>query len=260
MPATIIITCPKCKSQLRGPSDLQGKKVRCKGCGQAFIIDASVPSKPEQSAPPAPASAAPTKASGATGKTALPEPPAPNERPGVYAFISDDEADKIMTQAKSKAPPAADVRAVRGKDHFGSDGKPYSMTDVNLLPRCAYCAAELPSEDTIVCLNCGYNMQTRTRVEPKRTYAITPQDIFIWRLPGIICAVVCLLFVAFVAFLWLGLERLAEHNKNAWWTFLAALWFEIWGSVFAGFIIWFTGYLAYMRLVVNRNPPEEEKL
>jgi hypothetical protein len=256
MPATITITCPHCRSQLKGPTGLEGKKVRCKGCGQSFVITAS---DLESAAPDAPsAPAAGSNAPPESIKTVPSHPGPKGGGPGVYAFISDEEAEKAMTDAKTKAPPPTDVKTLKGAKHFGSDGKPYSLTDVHLGPRCPYCAAELPAEDTIICLSCGYHLQTRQRLTPKHTYDITPADVFQWRLPGFIGAALAVFFLAFIAFLWLGLERLAEDSK-AWWTIFAGLWFEIWGSVLAGFIIWFGCYLAYHRLVLNPNPPEEEK-
>jgi hypothetical protein len=45
MAAMILITCPECKKQLKGPAELQGKRVRCKGCGQVFAVRASAPNK-----------------------------------------------------------------------------------------------------------------------------------------------------------------------------------------------------------------------
>ena len=256
MPATITITCPHCRSQLKGPAGLEGKKVRCKGCGQSFVITASVledsaaargRANVESNATPSPTTTSPAEL-----------PPKSGGGPGVYAFISDEEAEKAMIEAKTKAPPPTDVKALKGAKHFGSDGKPYSLTDVSLAPRCPYCAAELPSEDAIICLHCGYHLQTRTRLEPKHTYEITAADVFQWRLSGYIGAALATFFLAFIAFLWLGLERLAADSKE-WWTIFAGLWFEIWGSVFAGFMVWLGCHLAYRRLVLNRDPPEVEK-
>ncbi len=72
MAAQILITCPECKKQLKGPAELQGKRVRCKACGQVFAVRAPAPSK---------SAAAPGKTSGAQAakaQTATP-PPAPPE-------------------------------------------------------------------------------------------------------------------------------------------------------------------------------------
>jgi len=40
MAATIVITCPKCKKQMKGSAELIGKRIRCKGCGQAIPVRA----------------------------------------------------------------------------------------------------------------------------------------------------------------------------------------------------------------------------
>jgi DNA-directed RNA polymerase subunit RPC12/RpoP len=70
MAAMIVITCPECKKQLKGPADLQGKRVRCKACGQVFAVRSPPPSK---SAP------GPSKVSvpAAQAKTATPVPAPP---------------------------------------------------------------------------------------------------------------------------------------------------------------------------------------
>ena len=66
MAAMIVITCPECKKQLKGPAELQGKRVRCKSCGQVFAVRAAAPGKaapatkktpvqaPKATAPPPP--------------------------------------------------------------------------------------------------------------------------------------------------------------------------------------------------------------
>ena len=120
MSATITITCPKCKSQLKGPSDLHGKKVRCKGCGHAFIIDGGVSNKPVSTPAATPGPGATVKTPGSTVKENAPHAPK-GEGPGVYAFISDEEAEKAMGQSKSQGASAS-IKPVKGQDHFGSDG------------------------------------------------------------------------------------------------------------------------------------------
>jgi hypothetical protein len=46
---TIVIACPECKKQIKVPGEVQGKKIRCKGCGAAFTA------QPVAAAPKAPA-------------------------------------------------------------------------------------------------------------------------------------------------------------------------------------------------------------
>lgn len=71
MAAQILITCPECKKQLKGPAELQGKRIRCKACGQVFAVGAAAPKK---------SAAAPGKASGApAAKAKSAPPPAPPE-------------------------------------------------------------------------------------------------------------------------------------------------------------------------------------
>src|SRR5205085_6093737 len=38
MAATIVVACPNCQKQLKGPAEIQGKKVRCKSCGHTFSV------------------------------------------------------------------------------------------------------------------------------------------------------------------------------------------------------------------------------
>src|SRR6516225_4493056 len=41
MASTVLVTCPQCRAQLRGPSQILGHKVRCKACGTAFKAQAA---------------------------------------------------------------------------------------------------------------------------------------------------------------------------------------------------------------------------
>jgi predicted Zn finger-like uncharacterized protein len=36
--ATIITNCPQCKKQFKVPDEIAGKKIKCKGCGTAFVV------------------------------------------------------------------------------------------------------------------------------------------------------------------------------------------------------------------------------
>src|SRR5258708_4687939 len=39
----LIVSCPECKKELKVKDDLAGKKVKCPGCGSAFVIAPPVP-------------------------------------------------------------------------------------------------------------------------------------------------------------------------------------------------------------------------
>lgn len=69
MTATIVIACPQCQRQFKAPAEIQGKRVRCKACGQTFAAQPPppVPSDPapraaKPNAAPAPPAGAPPKA------------------------------------------------------------------------------------------------------------------------------------------------------------------------------------------------------
>jgi hypothetical protein len=204
MPGQILITCPECKKQLKGPAEMQGKRVRCKACGQVFAVRAPAPDK----SAPASKKAAPA----AKAKTAPPPPP-------------EEENAK----------------------------NPYGLTEFVLATRCPQCAAEMESEDSIICLNCGYNTQLRQRMTTISTYAQTPLDWMIWLAPGILCALASLTGIGTICFLWLVLPGLAA---GAWWGHLSI---QIYGSALAAGIAWMAGKFAYKRLVKNPRPPEKFK-
>jgi predicted Zn finger-like uncharacterized protein len=41
MATTIVITCPHCKTRMKAPLTLAGKRVRCKACSKAFAVKAA---------------------------------------------------------------------------------------------------------------------------------------------------------------------------------------------------------------------------
>ncbi|MBL8799712.1 MAG: hypothetical protein JNM56_37870 [Planctomycetia bacterium] len=40
------VSCPECQKQIKAKPELQGKKVRCKGCGHIFVIPAATEARP----------------------------------------------------------------------------------------------------------------------------------------------------------------------------------------------------------------------
>src|SRR5262249_61807412 len=90
--------------------------------------------------------------------------------------------------------------------------------------RCPQCAFEM-SEEALICLECGFNTLTRTRLTTLKTYETTSSDRMSWRLPGILCAVGFFLMVGVAAFLWLVCPGLAEDE---WW---GHLFIRVWGTI-----------------------------
>jgi hypothetical protein len=60
MASAIVVACPSCQKQAKAPAEAQGKKIRCKGCGEVFPIPGGAPAKAPNppAAPPKPAPAA----------------------------------------------------------------------------------------------------------------------------------------------------------------------------------------------------------
>src|SRR5947209_827111 len=111
MAATISITCPNCKNHLRGPAEVQGRKVKCKGCGTTFTVPPAPAAKPQAAARTAPNKkpAGPAKPNPAPAKAptkAKPAPAKPGAKPegsesGLYGLLDDDAALSAITKAQA---------------------------------------------------------------------------------------------------------------------------------------------------------------
>lgn len=274
MTDTILIACPHCKVQLRGPTGLEGKKVRCKSCGHTFVVKAAAatPAKPPfaKPSPPKPNGSPVPGARSTDAKKAAPAPPAakppapkgpakaqtPPEgknfgEVSAYGIVTDDQALKQMQEFHSKNPPGGGAAAEKKQN-------PYGMTEISLLPRCPHCANEMPSEEAIICLHCGYNTHTRTHVETKRVAETTPADVLHWRLPAYAGAVVALCGIAFLGFVWLGASHVVGDDDDHPLYFMTTLFFRIYGSLAVGVLVYFASSLAYYRLVLHPDPPEQK--
>jgi DNA-directed RNA polymerase subunit M/transcription elongation factor TFIIS len=212
--ATLITSCPACKKQIKIPADVEGKKIKCKGCGTVFV---------------------------AVSTAVKPESPT------------------------AKPKPAGDVYKAMDDDDDG-DGKPYDVTSLDQAPRCPFCTEEL-EEGAIVCLNCGYNTETRQRAATRRVKDPTGAEWFWWLLPSILC--ILLFFTCFgelinivLGYFLLREEREAQI-KETWGDFesfgrsCSNCWI-LWLSIFCIWIMWLTGKYAFKRLVYHFRPPEEE--
>ncbi len=218
MATTIVITCPDCKKQLKGPAELAGKKVRCKSCGHIFTVKAGADT-------PAPAPA---------GKKA-----APAQKDGKGA-------------PRSAAKANAEPRPATEED----DKRPYGFRDVVLTPRCPHCAAEFEDEEQVICLNCGYNKDSRQRMATVKTVETTTLEYMIWLMPGIICAILAFALLGVIGLLWYLHYKYGTGDDWKWYGHFAL---SVWGSVISAGIAWVAGKFAFRRLVLNPHPPEKIK-
>lgn len=156
------IACPSCELPLKVPDAVLGKKIKCKGCGHAFVAEV----KPAKGAKPAkPAAAAPKKK-----EEPKKEEPKPASAP--YKFEDDDD-----------------------EGDGGAKPKPMGLITEEDVPRCPFCAQELDPPDAIVCLHCGFNNITRTKAEQKKVWAPEPGDWFNHLAPGVIALVICIALI-----------------------------------------------------------------
>jgi hypothetical protein len=250
--AFFAITCPHCRKQGKGPIELNGQKIRCRNCGRVFLVQLAKKAAPsaQPSAPPAgkarvAGQATPTKA------RAAPPPPQvePQKGPGTYAFEGEG-----ATPAAGAPPPIAELEVAPLDD----ESNPYGVTDIDLARRCPYCAHEMDEED-IICLNCGYNTQTRRHHETQRTYANTPGEVFMWLLPGILCVLGIFALIGLDLFWWFGLESTWWKAVDDWGVPNLSYGIRVWGVVASLYLIYRQAKFAFQRLILHPTPPEEEK-
>ncbi|HMP61224.1 MAG TPA: hypothetical protein PKD86_17910, partial [Gemmatales bacterium] len=102
--------------------------------------------------------------------------------------------------AAAPAPPPASVNPAQAEAQVEDEWKnfkPYDVIRESDLPRCPFCAAEV-EEDQIVCLQCGFNRQSRDRHDYKMYHPLTPADWVRWLGPGV-AAVIGLTFLIILA-------------------------------------------------------------
>jgi hypothetical protein len=222
MPDIITISCPECKKPLKLRDDLVGKKVRCKECEAVFTVPA-----------PKKAAAPPKAAVGAKAAPAKAPPP--------------------------KGPAPAPAKAAgKPKVHEDYDNpNPYGVTTMDLTPRCPHCATEFESKDIVVCVGCGYNLETREHLKTVVTYETTGGQQFLWLLPGILAVFTLLAFIGLIVFWTVLLPDMLGTQGNWYWLTHGGV--TTWIVIFSLFGIFIAGRYAIKRLILNPRPPERRK-
>jgi predicted Zn finger-like uncharacterized protein len=232
MATTFVIACPECAKQVKVSDEHVGKKIRCKQCGHIFPVQAAGDG-PKPSAPK-------TKAA----------PPAPPKAKGPSALL----------------PPAPAPSKPAHHDDDDDGPRQYGLQETNdNLPRCPFCAQEMPSEDALICLNCGYNTRTRMRPEVKAVYEVTGGEQFLWLLPGILCVVTMLgLIVWYLVFYTMIEDWMAggwfedePGPPRTWMAGLSPGMFRLYHGLMLAFMFVPLIRFAYKRLVVDNKPREQ---
>jgi predicted Zn finger-like uncharacterized protein len=265
MAETMVTSCPECKTKIRVPEAAIGKKIRCKACEHAFVVEVSPSAAPEEKAnkqavkkqAPAPAPAPAEK------KKAAPAPAAPKKQP-------------------AKAPPPAEKKEddnapMKFADDEEDDGQAYTMGEDSVAAyRCPQCAAEMDGPNAVVCLECGFNTVTRVRAQKRKLKEITGEDKFWWLFPGIMCCVGIIAMLGYWCFHHFALagmvldglddaldsgmsrkEFLAQESTPWYGLFFSGA-IELWMLIIFLFISFALGTFAVKRLILHPEPPEVE--
>lgn len=164
---------------------------------------------------------------------------------------------------KKPAPPKAAVPAKTAQaakpansqmDDEWAKATAYGIEKPDDVPRCAFCANDL-EEGQVVCLKCGYNMQTRTRYNTKVVHVQTGGDYFLWHLPAGLCTLVIMACIAFLVIIWTETPDLGDIGEyiQKW------RWGAVYTSCFLAFIIFSCSRFAINRFIYHPHPPEIEK-
>ncbi len=163
--------------------------------------------------------------------------------------------------AKPGAKPAAKPQPAPASkkppdDEEEEDSNPYGVSDLKLDPRCPNCANEMESEDSIICLKCGYNTLTREQARLKKTRDITGMDYFLWLLPDILCVVGIIVLIIWD--IWFC-TQIDDYVKDEWYEFVGSGAVKLWQTIATVFMMFGMLMFAIKRLIINYTPPEIEE-
>jgi DNA-directed RNA polymerase subunit RPC12/RpoP len=154
-------------------------------------------------------------------------------------------------------PMAKSAKAKPADDDDEEDANPFGMKTIPLKARCPNCANEMESEDAIICLYCGYNTQTRTLGQTKRTIKQTTEGAILWLMPGILSALSIVLLVLLQILYVIGLPAVTRGSESIVWNLLCSEPIYLWLSMMLLGGIWLIGRFAFKRLILEPTPPEE---
>jgi ribosomal protein S27E len=242
MADTITLRCPNCDGALMLPAAAAGKRIKCKHCSEAITV-------PESSAKPMAAKPVVMKPVAAKPKPVAPPPPPPPPPPAnenTFKLKEDDD------------------------DEDETNPNPYGMIKEVDVPRCPHCATELDPPDTKVCLNCGYDLTTRTKHKTKKVYETTGQDKFQYWLPAFVWIVVLLVLIIFTIACWVNMEdwmtggfldKEEKHPGTLKTTFYVGPdCFNVNMTILLFVFGWFGVRTIVHRLILKPNPDEVEKV
>ena len=221
-----MIACPQCDKEMKVTEEVIGKKIRCKGCQHVFVVQ-----KPSA----APAATAKKKAV--------------------------KEAPKEEAVAPNKNMSAKEAFEQQIADEAAEGDNPYGLGHLEEgVARCPRCANAMESEEAVVCLNCGFNTRTRNRGETKKVIESTGQEVFMYRLPGIVCIIVVLAMLIFAIIMAINIKKWAkgsflENEDGTFWLHPGI--FSLYSTLFMIAVGIPLMKIAIKRLITQNRPDEK---
>jgi len=160
----------------------------------------------------------------------------------------------LMVPKPATAKAAAVVAAAKPGELY-EQAVAYGIEALDEQLRCAFCANDL-EDGQIVCLKCGYNMQTREKHDVRVLHKHTTGDYFLWHLPGALCVLLTLFCIFGIVVVWtdfLDLGDFFTENVQRW------RWGAVYATAILSWIIYLAGRFAIKRLFYHPHPPEVEK-
>jgi len=155
------------------------------------------------------------------------------------------------------AIPAAPPKPTPDEDE--DDIKSYGITEADqvIVHRCPHCAEVLESEDTVICIHCGYNTTTRQRMKTEKSVETTSQERLAWLAPGFGAIAGILLLIMFDLFFTLKLPKMVKTGEDM--EFFTGKGVQLWTVILSLIGMFFLGKFAVGRLILNPTPPEKIK-
>jgi len=171
------------------------------------------------------------------------------------ASASAKKAQKVEKKPEKKPEKEPEKKPEKKKPtdvDDDNDGKAYGMTEEYLGARCPECASKM-EDDQVLCLECGYNVQTRGRAEKKIVVDHSGMDIFVWILPGLGALLGVLVLIGFNVWYCLKMDEIVEKE---WYFFIAHPSIKLWLVIMSCWPTFYGIKFAIKRLIYDNQPPE----
>ncbi|MGL4554504.1 MAG: hypothetical protein ACRC33_25350 [Gemmataceae bacterium] len=222
MPASITVVCPECDKEMKAPAEAEGKKIRCKGCGQTFVALVEIDEVEEAPAKKKPAAKPPEPKKPEAKKPEPKKPGADDEDANPYGMTFEDLSARCPECANQMESEDAVICLYCGFNTYTRErSRTRKVKDISgfdvfwwLLPGIASAIA---------------------------TISMIAWIIIHW---GPLQS-------------WMGLDP--EKDKESWAFLAVALYTKLWTTIPLLFLIYSAGRFAISRLIFNNRPPEVEE-